>query len=153
MAKKPRTMVGMPAIVSRIGLTMFRTRVDAYSASRIADSRPSGVPMSIAMTATSSVPLTSGRTPNAYGWIDADQTVPVRKSIGLTTWKNWSVWIQQDHDDPDRRDDAERGGHEQQRLDDPFGPWAPSASAGAVAALIRDLSSTLMGALSLAQAR
>ena len=29
MAKKPSTMVGMPAIVSRIGLTMLRTRGDA----------------------------------------------------------------------------------------------------------------------------
>ena len=64
MAKKPRTMVGMPAIVSSTGLTMLRTRFEEYSDSRIADSRPSGIPMTIAMTATSSVPLTSARTPN-----------------------------------------------------------------------------------------
>ena len=57
MAKNPRTIVGMPAIVSRTGLTMLRTRVEAYSASRIADSRPSGTPMTIAIAATSSVPL------------------------------------------------------------------------------------------------
>ena len=31
-AKKPSTIVGMPAIVSRIGLTMFRVRGEAYSA-------------------------------------------------------------------------------------------------------------------------
>ena len=64
MAKKPSTMVGIPAIVSRTGLTMLRTRFEAYSDSRIADSNPSGIPMSIAMIATSSVPLTSARTPN-----------------------------------------------------------------------------------------
>ena len=64
MAKKPRTMVGIPAIVSSIGLTTLRTRLEAYSDSRIADSSPSGMPMSIAMAATSSVPLTSARTPN-----------------------------------------------------------------------------------------
>ncbi len=64
MAKKPRTMVGMPAIVSRTGLTTLRIAVVEYSESRIADSSPSGVPMTIAMTATRSVPLTSARTPN-----------------------------------------------------------------------------------------
>ena len=31
-AKKPRTIVGTPAIVSRIGFTMFRVRSVAYSA-------------------------------------------------------------------------------------------------------------------------
>ena len=31
MAKKPRTIVGMPAIVSRTGLTTFRTRFEEYS--------------------------------------------------------------------------------------------------------------------------
>ena len=64
MAKNPSTIVGMPAIVSRIGLMMLRTRSEAYSASRIADRRPSGTPMTIAMAATSSVPLTRARTPN-----------------------------------------------------------------------------------------
>ena len=64
MAKKPRTMVGIPAIVSSTGLTMLRTRFEEYSDSRIADSNPSGIPMTIAMTATSRVPLTSARTPN-----------------------------------------------------------------------------------------
>ena len=92
MAKKPRTMVGIPAIVSSTGLTMFRTRFEEYSDSRMADRSPSGTPMTIAIAATRIVPLTSARTPNWYGWIDADQTVPVRKSIGLTTWKNWIVW-------------------------------------------------------------
>ena len=64
MAKKPRTMVGIPAIVSSTGLTMLRTRFEEYSDSRIADSNPSGIPMTIAMVATSRVPLTSARTPN-----------------------------------------------------------------------------------------
>ena len=82
--------------------------------------------MTIAMTATSSVPLTRARTPNWYGWIDADQTVPVRKSIGLTIWKNCDRLDEQDHDDPDRREDAQRSGHEEQRLDDPFRPGAVS---------------------------
>ena len=30
--------------------------------------------------------------PNRYGWIDADQTVPVKKSIGSTSRKNSNVW-------------------------------------------------------------
>ncbi len=57
-------MVGIPAIVSSTGLTMLRTRFDEYSDSRIADRSPSGVPMTIAMKATSSVPLTRASTPN-----------------------------------------------------------------------------------------
>ena len=32
IAKNPRTIVGMPAIVSRIGLTRLRVRIEAYSA-------------------------------------------------------------------------------------------------------------------------
>ena len=38
--KNPSTIVGTPAIVSRIGLTIVRTRGDAYSDSRTAASRP-----------------------------------------------------------------------------------------------------------------
>ena len=40
MAKKPRTMVGIPAMVSSTGLTTLRTRFEEYSESRIADSNP-----------------------------------------------------------------------------------------------------------------
>jgi hypothetical protein len=89
--KNPSTMVGMPAIVSSTGLTTFRTRVLAYSARATAVSRPSGMAMTMAITATSTVPLMRARTPNAYGLIDADQTVPVKNSTGLTCWKNSSV--------------------------------------------------------------
>ena len=63
MAKKPKTIVGMPAIVSSIGLITFRTRGEAYSARRIAASNPSGTATSIAMPATSTVPDTSGQIP------------------------------------------------------------------------------------------
>ena len=40
MAKNPSTIVGIPAIVSSTGLTIVRTRLDAYSDSRIADEQP-----------------------------------------------------------------------------------------------------------------
>jgi hypothetical protein len=90
-AKKPRTMVGIPAIVSRIGLTRFRVRGVAYSARYAAASKPRGTATNSAMRATSSVPTTSGTTPNRNGRIDADHTVPKRKSIGLTKAKKASA--------------------------------------------------------------
>ena len=44
------------------------------------------------------------RTPNAYGLIDADQTVPVAKStIGLICWKNSKVSKARTSTMPDRR--------------------------------------------------
>ena len=48
--------------------------------------------------------------PNAYGWIDADQTVPVKKSIGLTCRKNSIVWAASTITIPTVVSDAERRG-------------------------------------------
>ena len=42
IAKKPRTMLGMPARISRIGLTKLRVRGEAYSARKIALKSPIG---------------------------------------------------------------------------------------------------------------
>ena len=43
------------------------------------------------MAATRIVPETRARTPHTCGLIDADQIVPVKKSIGLTSRKNSMV--------------------------------------------------------------
>ena len=58
-AKKPSTTLGIAARISRIGLTVRRTRGVAYSARKIAAPRPSGAATSIAMTAMTNVPAMS----------------------------------------------------------------------------------------------
>ncbi len=50
-AKKPSTIVGMPARSSRIGLTVRRTPSGAYSERKIADPRPRGIATAAAMRA------------------------------------------------------------------------------------------------------
>jgi ABC-type hemin transport system substrate-binding protein len=87
IAKKPYTIVGMPARISRIGLMIKRTRWLANSLIQTAARIPSGTARTSAMKAIMSVLVTSGMTPNAYGKIDADQRVPVKKSTGGTSAK------------------------------------------------------------------
>ena len=92
MAKKPSTIVGIPAIVSSIGLTMLRVRGRRVLGEEDRDSRPSGIAMTMRDDRDEQRPATrAAATPNGYGLIEADQTVPVKKSIGLTSWKNSSV--------------------------------------------------------------
>ena len=59
--------------------------------------------------------------PKAYGRIAADQFVPVKNSIGLTCEEELEGLEREDEDDPGRRDDAEDGRQEEQRLDDSLG--------------------------------
>ena len=87
IAKKPYTIVGMPARISRTGLMMERTRWLANSLIQTAARTPSGTARTSAMKAIMSVLVISGMTPNAYGRIDADQRVPVKKSTGETSPK------------------------------------------------------------------
>ena len=72
-----------------------------------------------AITATSSVPTTSGMTPNRNGRIDADHTVPVRKSIGLTGRKNSIAWRSRTRTIPIVVRTPSAARQEQERLDRP----------------------------------
>ena len=68
IAKKPSTMLGMPARISRIGLTKLRVRGEAYSARKIALKSPIGVATSMAMADTRNVPMRSVGRSNSPRW-------------------------------------------------------------------------------------
>jgi hypothetical protein len=87
IAKKPYTIVGIPARISRTGLITERTRWLANSLIQTAARIPSGTARTSAMKAIMSVLVIRGMTPNAYGKMEADQRVPVKKSTGETSAK------------------------------------------------------------------
>ena len=70
--------------------------------------------------------MTSGMMPHWNGTIEADQTVPVRKSTDAHELEELDRLEDQDEDDPDRRHDAERSGREQ------AAPRSPARVDGAV---------------------
>ena len=57
-AKKPRTTDGMPARISRVGLSHLRARCEAYSERYTAAPRPSGTATTIATALTRMLPVT-----------------------------------------------------------------------------------------------
>ena len=91
IAKKPYTMVGMPAKTSRTGLTMLRARMLANSLIHTAARMPIGTAIARAIAAIISVLSTSGMMPNANGLMEADHRVPVKKSSGETSAKKRSA--------------------------------------------------------------
>src|SRR5215208_6766877 len=82
-------MVGMPARISRIGLTALRTRRLAYSLRSMAEPSPGGIAKTIAQRVTLRVATTIGRTPKLAGVKVGPQSVPNRKSVIETSPKNW----------------------------------------------------------------
>ena len=127
MAKKPSTIVGIPAIVSRTGLTRFLVFGVAYSARIDGSEQPSGTASTSAMAATSSVPATSGITPKRYGWIEAGPDGSGEVLERADDLEELDRLEHQDHDDPDRRGDADRRREEQEQLDDPFASGTAAA--------------------------
>ncbi len=74
----------------------------------------------IAIVETSIVPMTSGSTPKRLLAKSGVHSVPKRKSPIGTSRKKPTVSIAEDDDDADRREDRQRGAHEQRALDDPL---------------------------------
>ena len=129
--KKPSTIVGTPAIVSRIGFTIVRTRVDAYSARKTAARRPSGTAMSSPMPATSSVPEIERQDAPRLG---LDQRRPVRAGEELDRadlGEELEGLERQDRDDPDGRQRRRApAASEEQALDDPLAQRAAVREGG-----------------------
>ena len=70
---------------------MLRRRAGANSLRKMAVSKPIGTATTMATSATTMVPLTSGRTPKLLEAKRGVQRVPVRKSTIGTSPKNWMV--------------------------------------------------------------
>ena len=81
----------MPAKTSSTGFIAARTRAGAYSLRKIALMSPMGTATTMAINATTRVPLTSGNTPNDFDANSGVQRVPVRKSTIGTSRKNASA--------------------------------------------------------------
>ena len=64
-AKYPYTTVGIPASISRMGLSMLRNLGGAYSERKIAISNPIGTANPSAITETRIVPISNGSTPKS----------------------------------------------------------------------------------------
>src|SRR5699024_498522 len=64
-AKKPYTIVGIPASTSKSGLTNFLTRFDAYSLKNMAVINPIGIATIIAIIDDNIVPVSNGSKPNS----------------------------------------------------------------------------------------
>ena len=77
----------MPARISRTGFSTLRSVGVAYSAMKIAESRPSGPATAMAITVISSVPASRGMKPKEAGVPVGDQWVPNRNSMGETARK------------------------------------------------------------------
>ncbi len=90
--------------------------------------------MIIAMPATRSVPDTSGRTPQAYGWIAGRPVRPGEEVDRADLQEELERLEGQHEDDADGRDDTEGGRQEQQGLDDPLATSGVAGSADLAAA-------------------
>ncbi|CJC29823.1 Uncharacterised protein [Streptococcus pneumoniae] len=78
-AKKPYTIVGIPANSSNIGFNIFRALFEAYSLKNTAHAKPIGIATNIAIAVTRNVPHISGNIPNLGSSKNGNHSFSVKK--------------------------------------------------------------------------
>jgi hypothetical protein len=87
-AKKPYTIVGMPANTSIIGLSVLRILSDANSLKNMAAVNPTGIATNMAISEVKTVPLIRGNMPNEGLFALSGASFVLKNSANDTSLKN-----------------------------------------------------------------